>query len=352
MKGQSTSMHVVVTGGAGYIGSVLVPMLLERGARVTVLDRCYFGVESLREPQARHGDALRVVRSDVRRVDSGVFEGADALVDLSGISNDPSCELDEELTRSVNLEGSRRSHRLALAAGARRIVFVSSCSVYGHASGLDLHEGSPLRPVSLYARCKAEVEQTALELGSSSGACVTVLRLATVFGVSPRMRFDLAVNVMTKNAYVNRRIVVDGGGRQWRPFVHVRDVAECVARTLDADERSVAGQVLNVGRNDCNSRIANLAYRVRDAMPGTEIVTTKSDPDRRDYRVNFDKLRRVLDWTPSRTIDDGIAELREALRDGSIDPDDRRTSTLAQYAFLAEVERTFREMQLDGRILA
>lgn len=343
--------HVFVTGGAGYIGSVLVPLLLERNFGVTVLDRCYFGREPLKEAQARFGDALRVIKSDVRWVDGATFEGCDALIDLAGISNDPSCELDEQFTRAVNLEGGRRTHRLAQEAGARRIIFASSCSVYGHASGLDLHEGSALRPVSLYARYKEEVEQTVLELGRSTGACITVLRLATVFGVSPRMRFDLAVNVMTKNAFVSQRIVVDGGGRQWRPFVHVRDVAECMVRVLEARPEIVAGQTVNVGRNEANTRIANLAYRVRDAIPGTEVIMTKSDPDLRDYRVCFDKLRRVLDWTPTHTIDDGIAEVRQALRDGRVDPDDRRTSTLAQYAFLADVERTFREMELNGRVL-
>ncbi|RYE93426.1 MAG: SDR family oxidoreductase, partial [Myxococcales bacterium] len=283
--------------------------------------------------------------ADVRRVDPRVFEGVDAMVDLAGISNDPACELDTELTRTVNLEGSRRCHRLAQGAGVKRIVCASSCSVYGHGEGTQLTESSPLHPVSLYARCKAELER-------ATPVCVTSLRFATVFGLAPRMRFDLAVNVMTKNAYIQQRIVVDGGGKQWRPFVHVADVAEAIRRTLEAPVETVRGQVINVGSNEGNVRILNLAYRVRDAIPGTHLDVAGSDPDLRDYNVNFDHIETVLGWRPRRTVDDGIAEVLAALRDGRVDPDDRRFYTLKQYVFLAEVERAFGAVAIDGKVLS
>jgi nucleoside-diphosphate-sugar epimerase len=273
------------------------------------------------------------------------------MVDLAGISNDPACELDTELTRTVNLEGAKRTHRLAHAAGVSRIVFASSCSVYGHGEGTQLTETSPLHPVSLYAQCKAEGERALLELGKATGLTVTSLRFATVFGLSARMRFDLAVNVMTKNAYIQQRIVVDGGGKQWRPFVHVGDVSECIARVLESPKEKVSGEIFNVGCNDNNVRILNLAYRVRDAVPGTHVEIAGTDPDLRDYNVNFDKLERVLGWKPTRTIDDGIAEVLRALRTGVVDPDDRRSYTLKQYVFLAEVERAFGEMAIDGNVL-
>jgi nucleoside-diphosphate-sugar epimerase len=341
-------MRVLVTGGAGYIGSTLVPILLSRGHEVVVVDRLYFGNDSL----PREAPGLRVERADVRRVDPRVFEGIEALVDLAGISNDPACELDTELTRSVNLEGSRRCHRLAHAAGVKRIVFASSCSVYGHGEGTQLTETSPLHPVSLYAQSKADVEKSLFELGRTTQVTTTVLRFATVFGLSPRMRFDLAVNVMTKNAYTRQRIVVDGGGKQWRPFVHVADVSEAIARTLELPETTVNGEVYNVGTNVNNVRILNLAYRVRDAIPGTQLEISGTDPDLRDYNVNFDKLARVYGWSPGRTIDDGIREVLAALHDGRVDADDRRWYTLRQYVFLADVERNFRELALEGKVLA
>jgi nucleoside-diphosphate-sugar epimerase len=345
-------MHIVVTGGAGYIGSTLVPVLLKAGHRVTVVDRLFFGDDPLRRPLAEHGDTLRIVRADIRRVDPRVFEGIDGLVDLAGISNDPSCELDSDLTRSINLEGALRVARLAQAAGARAIVFASSCSVYGHGASQSLAEDSPVHPVSLYAHCKAEAEQRLLALAKSTGISVTLLRLATVFGLSSKMRFDLAVNVMTKNAYVARKITVEGGGQQWRPFVHVRDVAETIRRVLDLGPARAETRILNVGGSANNVRIKNLAFRVRDLIPGTEIVMAPTDPDLRDYHVSFDKMSSALDFCPSRTIEEGITEVLTALRAGAVDPDDRRWYTLRQYQFLAEVERTFNDVAMEGRVLS
>lgn len=338
-------MHLFVAGGGGYVGSVLVPVLLQRGHRVTVLDRLYFGATLPKEAAG-----LRVIRGDIRTVTPQVLERVDAVVDLAGISNDPSCELEPELTRSVNVEGGKRLVDAALQAGVPRYVYSSSCSVYGHGEGLGLTETSARHPVSLYARAKMEIEDHLLGRGTASFQPV-VLRLATVFGLSPRMRFDLAVNVMTKNAYVNRKIVVDGGGRQWRPFVHVRDAAEAFLLTASADGSKVAGQVFNVGSDACNVQILNLAFRVRDAVPWTEIAHAPTDPDLRDYNVSFDKVRRTLDYQTSRSIDDGILEVLGALKEGKVDPDDRRAYTLRQYVFLRQAEAAMAEMALEGRLL-
>jgi nucleoside-diphosphate-sugar epimerase len=345
-------MHVLVAGGAGYIGSVFVPLLLERGHNVTVVDRLYFG-DTLAPARARFGERLRIAREDVRNLDRALLRSVDAVVDLSGISNDPSCELEPELTRSVNVDGAKRLAMAAREQGVKRFVFSSSCSVYGHGEGLGLSETSVRHPVSLYARAKAEVEDFLLDLGKSSRGemTVTCLRLATVFGLSPRMRFDLAINVMTKNAYVNRRITVDGGGRQWRPFVHVEDVARAFELTLGTDTAKVAGEVFNVGSDASNVQILNLAFRVRDAVPGTEVVHAPTDPDLRDYNVSFDKVHRVLGFRSEKGIDDGIREVLGALRDGVVDPEERRHYTLRQYVFLREAERAHRELSIDGRLL-
>jgi nucleoside-diphosphate-sugar epimerase len=346
-------MHVFIAGGAGYIGSVLVPTLLEHGHGVTVLDRLYFG-DALGRARARFGEKLRVVRGDVRAFDRDLLTSVDAVVDLSGISNDPSCELDPDLTRSVNVDGARRLAGIAREQGVRRYVFSSSCSVYGHGEGPGLAEASPRRPVSLYARAKAEVEDFLLEMGRSSHGEIDVcaLRLATVFGLSPRMRFDLAINVMTRNAYVSRRITVDGGGRQWRPFVHVKDASRAFELALTSDASKVAGEVFNVGSDQNNVQILNLAFRVRDVVPGTEVVHAPTDPDLRDYNVSFDKVHRVLAFRAESSVDDGIREVLAALRDGVIDPDDRRWYTLKQYLFLREAERAHSELSIDGKLLA
>ena len=357
-------MHVLVAGGAGYIGSVLVPVLLERGHRVTVLDRLFFGncyaAPSFAASFAAIGGSeaqrrLTVVHGDIRSFDPKILEGVEAVIDVSGISNDPSCELEPDLTKSVNVDGGRRLAKLAHEAGVRRFVYSSSCSVYGHGEGLGLTETSGRNPVSLYARAKAELEDVLFEMSRVAPAErpfeVVALRLATVFGLSPRMRFDLAINVMTKNAYVGRRIMVDGGGRQWRPFVHVRDVADAFSLAITADKKLVAGQVFNVGSDKNNVQILNLAFRVRDAIPGTEVVHAPTDPDLRDYNVSFEKIHRVLDFSTKKTIDDGIREVLAAIKDGVVDPDDRRWYTLKQYLFLREAERVVHELGLEGRLL-
>jgi nucleoside-diphosphate-sugar epimerase len=345
-------MHVLVAGGAGYIGSILVPLLLERGHRVRVLDRFYFGnpFGKLTDEQKNR---LEVVRADSRSFDPAAFAGIEGVIDIAGISNDPSCELEPDLTRTVNLEGGKRLAEAARAAGVRRYVYSSSCSVYGHGEGLGLTETSTRHPVSLYARAKADMEDALFALhGAHKSFEVVALRLATVFGLAPRMRFDLAVNVMTKNAYVGRRIMVDGGGKQWRPFVHVRDVADAFLLALTSDAKKVAGQVFNVGSTQNNVQILNLAFRVRDAVPGTEIVHAPTDPDLRDYNVNFDKVHRELDFSAKRSIDDGIREVLAALHDGTVDPDDRRWYTLKQYLFLRDAERAMQEMGLEGHLLS
>jgi nucleoside-diphosphate-sugar epimerase len=341
-------MHLFVAGGSGYIGSVLVPLLLEHNHRVTVLDRLYFG-GTLTRAEARYGEKLRVVRGDVRTFDQSLLKSVDAVVDLAGISNDPSCELEPELTRSVNVDGAKRLVGASLEMGVRRYVYSSSCSVYGHGEGPGLTETSTRRPVSLYARAKAEVEDL---LHSRKGMQTVTLRLATVFGLSPRMRFDLAINVMTKNAYVARRITVDGGGRQWRPFVHVRDAARAFELAATSQDDKVAGEVFNIGSDANNVQILNLAFRVRDAVPGTEVVHAPTDPDLRDYNVSFEKAGRGLGFEAEKTVDDGIREVLAALRDGVVDPEDRRWYTLKQYAFLRDAERAHRDLAIDGNLLS
>jgi nucleoside-diphosphate-sugar epimerase len=345
------SLSVLVTGGAGYIGSTLVPLLLDAGHDVTVVDRFYFGRASLADAAAQHGSRLRLVQADVRTMDPAVLRGAGAVVDLAGISNDPSCEIDPELTRDINFRGAVNTMRLALDAGVGRYVFASSCSVYGRGEVTGLGETSRVNPVSLYARCKADGEKALLEL-RGRGMCVTALRLATVFGLSRRMRFDLAVNVMTKNAYTLGRITVDGGGKQWRPFVHVADVADTILAVLGEPVERLDGQVVNVGQEANNVRILNLAYRVRDAVPGTQVVMAPTDPDLRDYHVRFERLHALLPGRTFRTVEHGIGEVLAALRSGKLDPDDRRWYTLKQYTFLAEVERTYRDVAIDGRVLS
>lgn len=325
--------------------------LLANGDRVTVYDRFYFGRELLSDLQREYSDRLAFVQADVRAIEPEVFEGVDAVVDLAGLSNDPAADLDPSLTEAVNYAGSVRVGHAAEVAGVPKMVFASSCSVYGAGSGLSLTEESPLNPVSLYAKCKARAEAELIELSRSSTMSVTALRFATVFGLSYRMRFDLAVNMMSRCAYVDGKIRVSGGGQQWRPFVHVKDIASGVLRVLECPEERVRSRVFNLGSDDNNFQMRTLAHRIRDRIPGSTVEMVPSDPDTRNYNVNFRRINEELDWKPTHTIEDGVDEVIEALSSGRLDPDCRLWYTLKQYVFLTEVERLYPQIAMDGHIL-
>jgi nucleoside-diphosphate-sugar epimerase len=338
---------VLVTGGAGYIGSYLTGMLLDAGYAVRVLDRMYFGEEPLAHLRDREG--LLLCRGDVRTAPPQLFEGVDAVVHLAGISNDPACDLDPQITEEVNVRGTLHVAELAKGAGVSRFVFSSSCSVYGAGTGEMLDETSATAPVSLYAKSKLDAEAALSEMGDASFA-VTSLRNATVYGLSPRMRFDLIVNIMTLYAYTTGKIYVLGGGKQWRPVVHVKDVCRSVLATLDAPAELVTGEVFNVGDDEQNYPVQRVATMVRDVLPGTTVEIVPDDPDKRDYHVTFEKIRRVLGFQVSATPYEGIVEVKQALERGLVE-DGPRTRTVEYYRYLLDAERVVRELSMDGSIL-
>lgn len=343
--------RILVVGGGGYIGTTLVPALLEAGFYVRVFDRFYFGDDFFDETLERYGDELELVRGDIRVIESQVFDGIDICVDLAAISNDPTCELNPRLTREINHLGALRVGRIASESGVDRHIFASSCSVYGHGRKLGLTERSETHPRTLYAECKLQTEKQLLELGETTDLDVVVFRFATVFGLSARMRFDLAVNLMTKRAYTDGRIDICGGGKQWRPFVHVKDVARAIITASQIDSERVAQRRFNVGSNELNYQIEHLAYKIRDLLPGTEVEHVPTDPDVRTYNVAFDRIRDELDFQPRYGIDDGVQEIAEALANGTLNPNERRWVTLKQYQFLREVEQTYARLVIDGTIL-
>lgn len=337
---------VLVTGGGGYIGSVLCGLLLDGGHEVRALDRFFFGQDTLNHLDGRPG--LEIVRDDIRHVGIERFDGVDAVVHLAGISNDPACDLDEHITDDVNVAGTVRVAKLAKEAGVQRFVFASSCSVYGASSGHVLDESSPTAPVSLYARSKVQSEEDLAPMNGDDFA-VTNLRNGTIYGLSPRMRFDLIINIMTLHAYRQRRIYVLGGGQQWRPLVHVYDVARAIRTVLEAPRDKVAGETFNVGANDQNFQTLRVAQMVRDVVPHTDIDLVPDDPDRRTYNVRFDKINEVLGFKVERTPYEGIVEIKQALESGATQ-DSIRTRTVDYYRFLLEAERTVRDVAFEGSI--
>lgn len=338
--------HLLVTGGAGYIGSTLTELALERGWAVTVLDRFFFG-DTLRD--LRDSPRLRTVRGDVRDLDPALLDGVDAVVDMAALSNDPSGELDPAKTEAINRDGRARVAELAQDRGVDRYVVASSCSLYGSQEGL-VDETSEPNPLTTYARCNREVEKATLPLGDDDFTA-TALRQATVFGLSRRMRYDLVVNGMTWALFEFGQIKVMRDGTQWRPLVHVRDTSRAFLETLEADPDLVNGEIFNVGHEDLNVQIRPLAERVTKACGHEFELEWYGDPDDRTYRASFEKIRDHLGFVPEHDIEDGARTIFRAFHEGMLDPDDPTTQTVDWYTSLLEGGEAAEEVRLDGRIL-
>jgi nucleoside-diphosphate-sugar epimerase len=302
--------HVLVTGGAGYVGSNLVPKLLAAGYQVTVLDLCIYG-----DVLAPHPD-LRIVKGDLRDPAdvATAVEGCDAVIHLACISNDPSFDLDPTLGRSINYDCFQPLVKAAKDAGVRRFIYASSSSVYGIKSTPDVHEGLALEPLTDYSKFKAMCEDV-LMAEREPGFVTVILRPATVCGFAPRLRLDLTVNILTNLAINNGRITVFGGS-QFRPNLHVEDMTDLYAMLLEAPDAAVDGKVWNAGYH--NLKVMEIAEKVREEIgPKVEIVVTPTD-DHRSYHVSSERIRRDLGFSARRTVEDAIVDLRDAFSAGKV----------------------------------
>ena len=305
---------VVVTGGGGYLGCILTPKLLEAGYRVRVLDLLHFG-EAPIASFVNH-PACEILRKDINCHDEApdLFKDAFAVIHLASLSNDPSCDLDPALTIRCNFLSARSLASRAKAEGVHRFIFASSCSVYGAQADAVLDEHSPTEPITLYALTKLTVERELIALADDN-FCVGILRLATLFGYSPRMRFDLAINIMIKRCLMNEGLIVNGHGEQYRPFLHVQDAAAAFQRFLTVEEELINREVYNIGSEDNNYTILALAEKIQSAFPDQKIERVLLNRDSRSYRVSFQKVAKRLGLLPVKGIDDAIREIRGAYHD-------------------------------------
>jgi len=336
----------LITGAGGYIGSLLVEEALQEGHEVIALDRFFFGEETLADFAAHPGFSL--VKKDIRDVVSADLDGVDVVMDLAALSNDPCGDLNPELTTQINYQGRVHVAEAAKAAGVPRYILASSCSVYGFGESSSLCEKSPTSPLTEYARSTLAAERNAIALADKN-FCVTALRNATVYGLSPRMRFDLVVNTMTKTAIDHGKIAVTGGGNQWRPLVHARDVARAFLNVAGQPTSKVSGEAFNVGRS--NEQIRALAFTVRENLPfSVEIEIAGESADMRSYNVSFKKARSVLGFEPQLSVAFAVREIYEAIKSGTVDVGER-TVTVAWYRHLLQAEQLVDELRLNGRIL-
>jgi len=310
---------VLVTGGAGYVGAALVPKLLARGHRVRVLDTYFYGRDAL--AALRGAENLTEIEGDIRErsIVARALDGCDAVLHLACISNDPSFELDPDLGKSVNYDCFPMLVDESKRAGVSRFVFVSSSSVYGLSDAPHVREDHPLVPLTDYSKYKALCEP--ILLAEQSPAFTTlVLRPATVCGYSSRMRFDLSVNILTNHA-VNRRKILVFGGSQTRPNIHIGDITDLYVDVLDERAELIGGQIFNAGFE--NHSIADLAQLIRTVVerefPGAPItIETQPTDDLRSYRVDSEKIERVLGFRPRHTIEDAVRDLCAAFRAGRL----------------------------------
>jgi nucleoside-diphosphate-sugar epimerase len=305
---------VLVAGGAGYIGCVLVPRLLERGYRVRVLDRLYFG----EEPLAGFRDRIELVVADVREIPATALDGVDGVINLSGLSNDPTAEFDPEANWQMNAIATETLGRMCVERGVERYVFASSCSLYdGVAPGMH-DETAAIQPRAAYATSKRYGEERLLEM-AGAGLCPVILRNGTVYGYSPRMRFDLVVNTFVKDALLSGALKLHGGGWMWRPLVDVRDCADAMIAVFEAPAEKVRGEIFNVVHS--NYQIRELAMIVSGSVQlmGHEVRLEEVPALKlqRDYECSNAKLSTTLGFIPRRSVLEAVSDLLEKI--GSAD---------------------------------
>ncbi|MCC6948883.1 MAG: SDR family oxidoreductase [Bradyrhizobiaceae bacterium] len=336
--------RVLVTGAGGYIGTTLVPALLGNGHSVRAIDRFFFG----QFLPADH-PKLQIVQDDCRKLEIKHFDNVDVVIDLVAISNDPSGELFQKATWEINYLSRVHTAELAKKAGCQRYILPSSCSIYGfQPHDVIVNETSPTNPLTTYAKANEAAEKGVLPLADDR-FCVVVLRQATVYGYSPRMRFDLAINGMTYGAWKTGRLPLLRDGTQWRPMVHVKDIADAMNFMIEVPSGKVNGEIFNLGSDKNNYQIGELGRIVANCVPRDAEIEWYGDPDHRSYRVAFDKVE-ALGFRALRTAEDGVREICEAL-DAQITDKSLRTMTLDWYKAMTEWHQITKSVEMYGGMI-
>jgi nucleoside-diphosphate-sugar epimerase len=335
---------ILVTGAGGYIGTLLVPLLLKKKYKVVALDRFYFGLDYFNN--FKKNKNLEIIKKDIRQLSKKDFFNIDTVIDLAALSNDPSCELDINLTKDINYFGRLNCAKMAKMAGVKKYIFSSTCSVYGDTKSQILSETSATKPISEYAKSSLKVEHELLNDLSDKNFFISIVRNGTLFGLSPRMRYDLVVNLMTLSVYEERKIYVTGGGEQYRPLIHVRDVCEFFLEMLKNEYKD---EIFNLSLQ--NIKIIDLAHVIKNYFKNinVQIITTSDDQDKRNYNVDNKKMFKKSKFKPKNTIENGVKEIFDNLMLGK-SKKTIKTSTLNWYKHLIDSKKTLDEILIDGKL--
>ena len=338
-------MKILITGGAGYVGSVVIPKLIEDGHYVKCLDRFFFGDEYL--SQSQFINKLELIRDDIRWFKPNILEGVDVVLDLAAISNDPAGDLNPEKTYEINHKGRARVAKLSKENGVKRYVLASSASIYGQQSNI-ANENSEVKPLTVYSKANRNAEIDNLSLNDENFT-VTVLRFSSVYGNSARMRFDTAVNCMVLDLFKNKKISVRGKLNK-RPFIHIKDVVRAYQSIINAPKEKICGQIFNVGSEEQNFEMGKLAQEIVKASSIDCDIELNDTNDHRSYFASFQKIRESIGYSTKYTVSEGVMEMYDALTSGRL-TDDIKTKTVEWYKKLLSDQILAEQYLLNNRIL-
>ena len=338
-------MNILITGGAGYVGSLVIPELINNGYKVKCLDRFFFGDEFLSQDQ--FSEKLEMLHDDIRWFDSKLLDGVDIVLDLAAISNDPAGDLNPGKTFEINHMGRVRVAKLSKEHGVKRYILASSASIYGQQDQI-ADEKSSVNPLTAYSKANRNAEIDTLQLNDDNFT-VTILRFSSVYGKSPRMRFDTAVNCMVLDLFKNNKIFVRGKSNK-RPFIHIKDVVRAYILAITAKKDKIGGQIFNVGSEDQNYEMGDLANEITKICRAKCEIESSDTNDNRSYFASFKKIQDVLGFDTNYKIADGVKEMYESLKTGEL-TDSVKTRTVEWYKKLLSDENLSKKFLINGTVL-